>query len=82
MLYRKPCSSITNIKKNPRVFLLELMCISAGTIAGATSHSALEINKGAKLSGLNDKAKASIRNELSKVKLLMIDEISMVSNNF
>ena len=41
----------------------------------------LELNLN-KFNWLNDKSKASLRNLLSEVKLLMIDKISMVSINF
>ena len=66
--------------KKQRIFLLGPTGISAVNIGGAIIHSALGIRKG-KLSELNDKAKASERNELSEVKLLMVDEIYMVSSN-
>ena len=62
------------------VLLLGPTGISAVNISG-TIHSALEIKPGAKLSGLSDKTKASLRNKLSEVKLLMIDKIAMVSSN-
>ena len=66
---------------NFRFFLLEPTGISAANIGGTAIHSALEIKPEAKLSGFSDKANASLRNELSEVKLLMIDEISLVSGD-
>ena len=55
-----------------------IRAINTGRIA---IHSALGIKPGAKLSGLSDKAKASLRNKLLQAKLLMIDEVSMVSSD-
>ena len=49
-------------------------------IGGSTIHSGLGIKLGTKLLGLNDKSKAALRNRLSEVKFLFIDEISMVSS--
>ena len=34
-----------------------------------------------RLLGLNEKSKAALRNKLSEVKFLIIDELSMVSND-
>ena len=55
--------------------------ISAVNIGGTTIHSGLGIKPGAKLLGLNDKSKAALRNRLSEVKFLIIDELSMVSSD-
>ena len=55
--------------------------ISALNICGTTIYSSLGIKPGAKLLGLNDKSKAALRNRLSEVKLLIIDELSMVSSD-
>lgn len=54
---------------------------SAVNISG-TIHSTLGIKPRAKLNGLMEKAKASLRNKSSNVKLLMINDISMVSSDF
>ena len=62
----------------PRVFLLGPTGISAVNMDGPTIHSGLAIEPGTKLSGLNDKSKAVLRNRLSEVKLLIIDKLSMV----
>ena len=44
-------------------------------------HSALGVKPGANLSGLIEKAKASLRNKLSEARFLIIDEISIISND-
>ena len=67
--------------EKPRVLLLGPTGISAVNIGGTTIHSALGIRPGAKLNGLSEKAKASLRNKLSEVKLIMLDEVSMVSSD-
>ena len=41
----------------------------------------MAIKSGRKFLGLNDKAKAALRNRLSEVKYLIIDELSMVSSD-
>ena len=67
--------------KNPeklKVLLLGPTGISAVNIGGTTIHSGLETKLGTKLLGLNDKSKAALKNRLSEVKLLIIDELSMV----
>ena len=43
-------------------------------------HTALEINVGSKLYPFNDRQRGSTRNKLAEVKIIIIDEISMVSN--
>ena len=67
--------------EKPRVLLLGPTGISAVNIGGTTIHSGLGIKPGIKLLGLNDKPKAALRNKLSEVKFLIIDELSMVSSN-
>ena len=67
--------------EKPRVLLLRPTGISAVNIGGTTIHSSLAIKPGTKLLGLNDKSKAALRNRLSEVKLLIIDELSMVSSD-
>ena len=64
-----------------RVLLLGPAGISAVNIGGTTIHSGLGIKPGIKLLGLNDKSKAALRNRLSEVKVLIIDELSMVSSD-
>ena len=67
--------------EKPRVLLLGPAGISAVNIGGTTIHSGLGIKPGTNLLGLNDKSKAVLRNRLSVVKLLIIDEFSMVSSD-
>ena len=55
--------------------------ISTVNIGGTTIHSGLGIKPGVKLLGLSDKMKASLRNKLSEVKMVIIDEFSMVSSD-
>ena len=65
----------------PRVVLVAPTGISAVNIGGITINSGLAIKPGTKLLVLNDKSKAALRNRLSEVKLLIIDELSMVSSD-
>ena len=64
-----------------RVLLLGPTGISAANIGGTTIHSGLGIKPRIKLLGLNDKSKAALRNRLSEVKFLIVDELSMVSSH-
>ena len=51
-------------------------------IGRSTIHSGLGFKLGAKLLGLNDKSKAALRNRLSEVTFLIIDDFfSMVSSD-
>ena len=43
--------------------------------------SGLKIKPGTKVLGLSDKSKAALRNRLSEVNVLIIDELCMVSSN-
>ena len=67
--------------ENPRVLLLGPTGISAINIGGTTNHYGLGIKPGIKILGLNDKSKAAVRNRLSEVKFLIIDEFSVVSSD-
>ena len=67
--------------EKPGVLTLVPTGISAVNIGGTTIHSGLGIKPGAKLLGLNDKSKATLRNRLSEVKFLIIVELSMVSSD-
>ena len=67
--------------EKPRILLLGPTGISVVNIGGTTIHSGLGIKPGIKLVGLNDKSKTALRNKLSEVKFLIIDELSMVSSN-
>ena len=65
----------------PRVLLLGPTDISVVNIGGKTIHSGLGIKPGVKLLGLSHKMKASLRNKLSEVKMVIIDEFSLVSSD-
>ena len=67
--------------EKPRVLLFSPTGISAVNIVGTTIHSGLDIKPGIRLLGLNEKSKAALRNKLSEVKFLIIDELSMVSSD-
>ena len=58
--------------------------VAAINIDGATIHTALNIpisQFGKKLSPLSEKMRLSLRNKLSDLKVIIIDKISMVSND-
>ena len=63
-----------------RVLLPEPTGISAANIGENTIDSDLGIKPGIKLLGLKDKSKVTLRNRLSEVKLLIIDELFIVSS--
>ena len=65
--------------KKPRVLLLAPTGVAAININGTTIHSALGTNIGGKLYPLSEQHRAALRNNLSEVRLIVIDEISMVS---
>ena len=67
--------------EEPRVLLLGSTGISAVNIGATNIHYGPGIKLGIKLLGFNDKAKAALRNMLSKVKFLIIDELSIVSSD-
>ena len=64
----------------PRILLLAPTGVAAVNINGTTIHSGLEINVGGKLYPLSEQHRADLRNKLSEVRLIIIDEISMVSS--
>ena len=64
----------------PRILLPAPTGVAAININGTTIHSGLGINVGSKLYPLNDQQRAALRNKLSEVRLIIIDEISMVSS--
>ena len=69
--------------EKPRVMLLAPTGIAAINIGGNTIHSGLSIpvnQYGKTVPKLSDKIRSSLRNKLSEVRLLIIDEVSMVSN--
>ena len=63
----------------PRVLLLSAAGVAAGNIDGNTIHSGLGINCKGYFFPLNNLQKASLRNKLSDVRIIIIDEISMAS---
>ena len=69
--------------KKPNILLLAPTGVAAVNINGTTIHSALGIPidaKGLTLNKLSDKRRCKLREQLSDVKALVIDEVSMVSN--
>ena len=64
----------------PRILLLAPTGVAAVNINGTTIRSGLEINVGGKLYPLSEQHRADLRNKLSEVRLIIIDEISMVSS--
>ena len=67
--------------KNRRFLFFGSTGMSAVNIGGITIHSGFGIEPGIKLLGWNNKSKAALRNRLSQVKFLIVDEISMASSN-
>ena len=65
----------------PRVLLLGPTGISAVNTGKTTIHSGLGIKPGVRLLDLSDKVKASLRNKLSEVKMVIIAEFLMVSSD-
>ena len=69
--------------EKPRVLLLAPIGVSAVNIDGMTIHSGQGIpigNKGKNIPRLSDKICSQLRNKLSKMSVVIIVEISMVSN--
>ena len=54
--------------------------VAAIDINGTTIHSGLGINVGGKLYPLSEQHRTALRNKLSEVRLIIIDEISVVSS--
>ena len=68
----------------PKVLLLAPTEVASVNIDRSTIHTGLGIpigNFGNKLPRLSDKMKSNLRNKLPQVKVLILDEISMVSND-
>ena len=65
--------------EKPRVLLLAPSGVTAVNIDGIAIYSGLGINCKGQFYPLNEKENAYIRNKLSEVKLIFIDEISIVS---
>ena len=69
--------------EKPKVLLMAPTGVAATQVDGTTKHTALGTpvrHIGTKLPLLPDKMKRSLRNLLSDLKVIIIDEISMVSN--
>ena len=66
--------------EKPRVLLLAPTGVAAININGTTIHSALGTNVGGTLYPLTKQHRAALRNNLSEVRLIIIDEISTVSS--
>ena len=68
----------------PKVLLMAPTGVAAINIDGTTIHTALNIpinHSGKKLSPLSNKMRSSLRSKLSDLKAIIIDEISMLSND-
>ena len=72
----------SNNPEKVRVLLSGPTGISAVNINGTTIHSGLEITSHGKYNKLGHKQKAYLRNKLRELKVIIIDEISMVSSEF
>ena len=66
--------------EKPRILLLDPTGVAATNIDGTTIHSGLITNIVRKLYLSGDRQRAALRNKLSKVKLIIIDEISIISS--
>ena len=68
----------------PKVLFMPPTGVAAINIDGTTIHNALNIpinQFGKKLSPLSNKMRSRLRSKLSDLKVIIIDEISMVSND-
>ena len=79
---RKTFRHATSNPDLPTVLLMAPTGVSAINIEGTTIHSALAIPKetGDNLPPMSDQKKTQMRRSLSELKLIIIDEVSMVSN--
>ena len=64
----------------PRILLLARTGIAGINIGDSTIHTALGIGIGSKLVPLSNKKKVKLCEKFSEIELIIIDEISMVSN--
>ena len=64
----------------PRILLLVTTGVAAKNINGTTIYSRLGINAESTLHRLNDQQLAALWNKLSDVRLIIIDEVSLVSS--
>ena len=61
--------------EKPRILLLAPTGVPAVHINGTTVHAGLQKNVGGKMFPLNDQQQAVLKNKLSEVKIIIIDEI-------
>lgn len=67
-------------QEKSRILLLIPTGVAAINIDGTTVHTHLGINVGGKMCPLKDRQKAALSNKISELRLLIIDEISIVFN--
>ena len=79
-IFQALTKTYSNNPKNVRLLLLGPTGISAVNINGLTIHSGLGITSHGKYNKLDHKQKKYLRIKLSELKVIIIDEISMVSN--
>ena len=80
----KTLSYGSTLVDKPKALPMALTGVAAINIDGTTIHTAFNIpvgHFGSNLPPLSDKMKSSLRNRLSELKIIIIDEISMLSNN-
>ena len=66
--------------EKPRILLLAPTGVATVHINGTKIHTGHQINFGGKMFPLNDRQQAVLRNKLSDVKIIIFDEILMVSS--
>ena len=79
----KTLSYHTGEPEKPKVLVLAPTGVAAVNVSGNTIHSGLGIPVGnfrKNIPKLNDKKRSALRHHLSEVQVILIDEISMVSN--
>ena len=80
----KTLSCGSTLVDKPKALIMAPTGVAAVNIDGTTIHTAFNIpvgHFGSNLPPLKDKMKSSVRNRISELKTVIIDEISMVSNN-
>ena len=65
--------------EKPNILLLAPIRVAAVHINGTSIHCGLQISIRSKMFPLNERQRAILRNKLSEVKIIIIDEISMIS---